>query len=74
VHFLCGIDGADKYGKRVRLRCRYIVSGKEVNGVIEKARAIMSGHKLKSSQSLPEYFNPADIGSWRLAGHIGYES
>jgi hypothetical protein len=65
-----GVDGLDKYGKQVKLRCRYVTTN--ADSIIAKARIIMAEHRLKASQTLPDYFNPADIGAWRLAGHIGY--
>jgi hypothetical protein len=72
--FLVVVDGSDKYGKRVSVRCRYVTTHDKTSGIIDKARAIMSKHRLKKKQSLPDYFSPADLGAWRLAGHIGYES
>lgn len=70
LHMICGITAANASGNRTTVRCRFWSDATDAD--IEKAKAIISGNKMKRKVSLPDYFSPADIGSYRLAGHLEY--
>lgn len=70
LHMICGISAINSHGNRTSVRCRFLTD--KPDAVIEQAKALIAGNKMKARVSLPDYFSPADIGSYRLTGYMEY--